>query len=155
MTMTNQASIEINRPIHDVFDYTINNVAEWSRTVLEEIPIDTKPDGGVGSTFRCITGEQGRQMEFQGTVTKHEPPLLHAAELIGSQFDIDVLYVFEDLGQQTQVTQVSVVTPKGFLIKLMFKLIGPFAKKAGCNAAAIELRSLKEKIESASKGRDE
>jgi hypothetical protein len=155
MTMMNQASVEIDRPIHDVFDYTINNVAEWSRTVLEDIPIDTKPDGGVGSTFRCLTGEHGRQMEFQGTVTKHEPPLTHAVEMVGSHFDIDVLYVFEDLDRHTRVTQVSVVTPKGFFMKLMFKLMSPFTKKAGSAAAATELQRLKQYLEGSDRKTDE
>ena len=49
MAMTNEASVEIERSIHDVFDYTINNVAEWSNTVAEDEPIDTISGADVAS----------------------------------------------------------------------------------------------------------
>ena len=52
--MKTAASVEIDRPIDEVFDFTIHHVAEWSITVVEDVPIDTKPEG-VGSTFRCVT----------------------------------------------------------------------------------------------------
>lgn len=147
MAITTEGCIEIDRPITDVFNYTFDHVAEWSITVVEDIPIHTAPDGGVGSTFRCVTEERGQQMEFAGTVTQHEPPTKSAVQLIGKQFDIDVLYLFEDLSGHTRVTQVSVVKPKGLLMKLFFAVIGPFMKKSGCDAVNKELQSLKQHME--------
>ena len=145
--MQQEASIEIDRPIHEVFEYTNNNVAEWSLTVVEDVPIDTMPDGGVGSTFRCVTEDHGCKMEFAGTVTKWEPPALSAIHLEGQQFDIDALYTFEDLGERTRVTQISVVKPKTMVTKIMFFVVGKIFRKTGCDAVNKELQNLKQKLE--------
>jgi len=145
--MQQQASIEIDRPIREVFEYTTRNVADWSLTVIEDVPLETTPDGGVGSTFRCVTEDHGCKMEFEGTVTKWEPPTLSAIHLIGKQFDIDALYTFEDLGERTRVTQVSVVQAKTMFTKVMFFFVGLFASTSGCKAAMKEMESLKQKME--------
>ncbi len=149
MAMTNEASVEIERPIHDVFEYTINNVAEWSHTVVEDVPVNTISGGDVGSTSRCATADRGQRMEFEGTVTKHEPPTASAVELIGDQFNIDVLYPFEDLGGRTRVTQVSVVTPRKFFLRVIFSCFGRMLANASCKVAEQELLSLKAKMENA------
>ena len=132
-----------------MFEYTNNNVAEWSLTVVEDIPVETMPDGGVGSTFRCVTQNQGNKMEFAGTVTKWERPTLSAIHLEGQMFDIDALYTFEDLGDRTRVTQVSVVQPKSLITRVLFFVAGKLFSKAGCEAARKELVNLKEKLEAA------
>jgi len=43
--------------------------------------------------------------------------------MIGRQFDIEASYTFEDLGGRTKVNLISVVTPKGFMMKLMFLVV--------------------------------
>lgn len=139
--MHTEASIEIDRPIAEVFEYTIHNVAEWSLTVVEDEPIEQTPDH-VGSTFRCVTEERGRQMVFQGLVTRHEPPTFSSCQLVGDMFDIDVEYRFEDLSGRTRLTQHSEVKPKGFT-KVMFFLFGWAMKGSTCNAVNNELESLK------------
>jgi len=37
-------------------------------------------------------------MEFDGVVTRHEPPTAHTVVMKGKQFDIEAEYSFEDLG---------------------------------------------------------
>jgi hypothetical protein len=143
--MKQQASVEINRPINEVFEYTNNNVAEWSLTVVEDESIEEKPEG-VGSTFRCVTEDHGRRMEFQGVVARHEPPNASAIHLTGPSFDIDAEYLFEDLGGKTQVTQRSSVAPKG-LLKVFFFLFGWMRKKSACKAVENELNNLKRLLE--------
>jgi len=144
--MQTAASIEIDRPIAEVFEFTIDHVAEWSITVVADEPIDIKPEG-VGSTFRCITEDRGRRMDFQGVVTRHDPPNLSACQLTGSSFDIEAEYRFEDLSGSTRVTVESNVTPKGFL-KVVFFLTGWATKGLGCKAQLNELESLKRILES-------
>ena len=102
MALTNERSIEIDQPIQHVFEYTNNNVAEWSLTVVEDVPLETMSDGGVGSTFRCVTEERGQRMEFEGVVTRHDPPTASAVNLVGQQFDIDVLYLSAGLVLQSR-----------------------------------------------------
>jgi len=143
--MRQQASVEIDRPIDEVFEYTNRKVAEWSPTVVEDEMIEEKPDG-VGSTFRCVTEDHGRRMEFEGVITRHEPPNVSAIRMTGQHFDIDAEYLFEDLGGRTRVTQRSSVAPKGFL-KVFFFLFGWMMRKAGCKAAENELANLKRLLE--------
>ncbi len=142
--MQSLASIEIDRPIDEVFTYTNEKVAEWSLTVVEDEVIDDK--NGVGTTFRCVTEEKGRRMDFQGVVTLWEPPTTSAISLTGKMFDIEAEYRFEDLNGRTRVTQESTVSGKGF-VKIMFFLFGWFMNKQGCKAVSNELESLKKKLE--------
>jgi hypothetical protein len=139
--MQTESSIDIDRPIDEVFDYTTQNVAEWSLVVVEDRIVDEKP-GGVGTTFHMVTEEGGRRMEFDGVVTRHEPPTAHAVLMKGKQFDIEGEYLFEDLGGRTRVTQRSTVTGKG-LVKVMLLLSGWLMRRAGCNALEKELVNLK------------
>ena len=143
--MKQQASVEIDRPIDEVFEYTNNHVAEWSITVVEDEVIEEKPEG-VGTTFRCVTEDHGKKMEFQGIVTRHEPPNASAIHLTGQHFDIEAEYLFEDLGGRTRVTQRSAVSPKGFFTVLFF-LFGWMMKKSACKAQENELNSLKRLLE--------
>jgi hypothetical protein len=143
--MKQQASVEIERPIHEVFEYTNNKVAEWSQTVVEDEVIDARPEG-VGSTFRCATEDHGRRMEFEGVVTRHEPPYASAVHLTGRYFDIEAEYLFENLGTATRVTQYSSVSPKGML-RVVFFLFGWLMSKSACDILQKELENLKRRLE--------
>jgi hypothetical protein len=81
--MQNTASIEIDRSIEEVFDFTLNHVSEWSTIVVEDEVIDLIADGGVGTTFRVVTEERGKRMEFDGLVTRHDPPHQSTVQMIG------------------------------------------------------------------------
>ena len=142
--MHSLASIEIDRPIEEVFTYTNEKVAEWSLTVVKDEVIEDH--NGVGTTFLCVTEENGRRMDFQGLVTAWEPPIRSAINLTGKSFDIEAEYRFEDLNGRTRVTQESTVSGKG-LVKIMFFLFGWFLNKQGCEAVSNELESLKSKLE--------
>ena len=139
--MQNTGSIEIDRPIEEVFRLANEHIAEWSNVVVEDEAIDEKPEG-VGTTFRTVTEESGARLEFQGVVTQHEPPFASAVRLVGEPFDIDTSFRFEDLGGRTRVTQQATVTGKGYIKLLMF-LAGPFVRKSNCKAQNDELESLK------------
>ena len=141
--MENTATIEIECPIDQVFRLTSEHVAEWSAVVIEDDVIDEKPEG-VGTTFRTLTEDHGKQMEFQGVVTRFEKPHLHAVEMTGDSFDIESEFTFEKLSEnRTKVTQRADVTGKGFF-KIMFFCCGWLMKKSQCDASAKELERLKE-----------
>jgi hypothetical protein len=140
-TMQNAGSVEIDRPIDDVFRLTNEHVAEWSIIVVEDEVLDKKPEG-VGTTFRTVTEENGKRMEFQGVVTRHDPPHASAIRLTGEMFDIETEYLFEDLAGRTRVTQRADVAGKGFFKLFMF-LFGWLMNKSHCKATENELHSLK------------
>ncbi len=139
--MHNTGSIEIDCPIDDVFRLTNDHVDEWSMIVVENEITDQKPEG-VGTTFRTVTEENGKRMEFQGVVTRHDPPYASAVRMTGDMFDIEADYTFEDRGGQTRVTQDSRVHAKGFFKVILF-LFGWLMKKSSCKALEKELNSLK------------
>ena len=66
--MQTSMSVQVGRPIKEVFDHTIHNVSEWSTIVVKDEVIKETPEG-VGTTFRVTTEENGRRMEFDGLVT--------------------------------------------------------------------------------------
>ena len=146
--MRTERSIEIDRPIDDVFRITNEDVAKWSIIVVEDELID-EGNKGVGTRFRTVTEDHGKRMEFQGVVTAFDPPYALAIKLTSQFFDIEAAYAFEDLGYRTKVTQLSKVTGKGFL-KLILLLIGGMMNKASCDALDKELNSLKKYCEAQS-----
>ena len=48
--METQQSVVIDRPIAAVFEYTTNNLAEWSITCVEEEVLEEVPDGDESQT---------------------------------------------------------------------------------------------------------
>ena len=146
--MRTERSIEIERPIDEVFRLTNEDVAKWSIIVVEDELLD-EGHKGVGTRFRTVTADRGNRMEFQGVVTAYDPPYAMAIKLTGQMFDIEAAYSFEDLGAWTRVTQFSCVTGKGIL-KLIFLLFGGMMNKSSCDAVDKELNSLKKYCETQS-----
>ena len=140
--MRTEGSVEIDRPIHEVFLLTNNHVAAWSTIVVENELIEEKKPDGVGTTFRTVTEENGRRMEFQGIVTRHAPPREHAIKMTGDMFDLEVEYLFDDLSGRTRVTQKSKVIGKGIFGSFL-NLFGWLMKKSSCKALEKELGRLK------------
>ena len=145
--MQNEQSVEIDCPIAEVFDFTINNAVKWVDIVVEDEVVEDKNNGGVGTRFHVVTIEKGRRMEFDGVVTRHEPPNVSAVLLKGQYFDLDIEYTFEDLSGRTRVTQVSSAKGKGFT-KLMLFLLGWMMKSAGRKSLERDFATLKRLLES-------
>jgi uncharacterized protein YndB with AHSA1/START domain len=144
--MRNEGSVEIDRPIDEVFRLTTEDVANWSIIVVEDKQID-EGSTGVGTRFRTVTEERGNRMEFDGVVTAYDPPHAIAIKMTGKMFDIEAAYTFEDLGYRTKVTQLSNVKGKGGM-QLFFLLFGWLMNKSSRDGLAKELNSLKKYCES-------
>lgn len=140
--MRTEISVEIERPIEEVFEKTFECVPAWSIIVVEDEPIEETPEV-IGSKFKTITEENGRRMEFIGTVLEHDPPHRSRVELTNKAFDLDVIYLFESTPTGTRVTQQSEAKPNGLLMKVMFGLMSRFMRKSSCEAQSNELNSLK------------
>ena len=67
--------------------------------------------------------------------------------MAGDMFDLDVEYLFDDLGGRTRVTQKSSVTGKG-IFKVFLGLFGWLMKRSSCSALEKELQGLKKFCES-------
>jgi hypothetical protein len=144
--MQSEMSVEIDGPLEEVFErFASANAAEWSLIVVEDEVLEETPDV-VGTTFRTVTEERGRRMDFAGVVTRHDPPRAHAVRMVGKQFDIEALYLFEDIDGRTRLTQQSTVNGKGFF-RAMFLFFGWMMRRSSCDALEQELTSLKRLIE--------
>ena len=139
--MRSVAMIEIDCPIDDVFCLTCDHLTDWSIIVVEDKVIDPKPDG-VGTTFRTVSEDRGRRMEFRGVVTKYEPPCLTTIQLTGRSFDIQTEYHFEEFNGRTRITQTTDVKGK-VLFKLFMAVFGWMMNKSHCKASENELESLR------------
>lgn len=144
--MKSTGQVEINRPIVDVFRLTTERVSEWSNVVMtDEMTHET--EDVVGSTFVTVTSDRGQEMEFQGVVTKHDPPNLHAVSLEGKLFNIKTEYWFQSVSDRTHVSQRTQVTGKGFF-KILLPILGLISGKVHREATFKELESLKKFCES-------
>jgi hypothetical protein len=145
--MRTQLSIEIDRPAEMVFDYTLNHSAKWSESIVSDELIEEQNGGGVGTTFRMVTEENGKRMTFRGEVTHWNRPTVSRCFLSGDAFDIDVEYQFESLGDRTRVTQHSRVLPKAIALKVVFFTAGWLLKSVGKRALQKDLETLKRQLE--------
>ncbi len=144
--MKHEVSVEIDHPIDEVFRLANDHMPEWSVTVVEDEILNETPDG-VGSTFRMVTEEKGRRMEFDGVVTTYDPPRVSAVQMTNAMLDIETQFTFEEVSGKTRVTQNATVKGKG-IYKLMMFVFGLFAHKSSCKASENELNCLKRYCES-------
>lgn len=140
-TMQATGSIEIDRPIAEVFDAACNEMTMWSEIVVEDELVEDLP-GVVGSRFRTVTEERGKRMVFEGKVTAFEHARLQAVHMAGQYFDIDTEFRFEEVSGGTRVTQLADVRGKG-LFRAILWTTGWLMKKSQCKAAQKELENLK------------
>jgi hypothetical protein len=140
-------SVEIDRPIEEVFQYTTQHVPEWNSTVVEHQIIEDVSRGDVGTLFRSVMVDKGRRLDFRGTVIDHDPPRHTLLHLSGQYFDMVIDYRFEDLRDRTRVTQDTEVLGKGFN-KFVLAAIGWLLQDSAARPIQLELDHLKRRLES-------
>ena len=101
-----QASIQIERPVSDVFAYAadIGNMAAWSGEVVEAAQISEGPMA-VGTQFRGVGKFLGRRMETIVEVTALEPDAKFAFKTVSGPVKSENSLTFESVGGGTKVTE--------------------------------------------------
>jgi uncharacterized protein YndB with AHSA1/START domain len=68
-------SVEINRPVEEVFHYVANpeNLPGWSG-IVQEVQKETQGQPREGERFTTVAKFLGRRFETPMEVTSHEPP---------------------------------------------------------------------------------
>lgn len=141
--MKNDQSIEIERPIQDVFILANDHLAAWSSIVVEDEVVQVADDGGVGTRFRAVTEDRGHRMEFEGEVVEYAPPVRSAVHLRGPAFDLNVAYDLEELPDgRTRLTQISSSHGKG-VWKVLLLILTPLMRKSARAATRKELEQLR------------
>ena len=137
-----EESIEINRPVEDVFAYVsdVNHLPQWAGTTME---VKDAPEGPLndGATFADVGKFLGRRIEtpFEATV---EAPHRLVYRSIGGLVPHDWAYTFEPLGPGTRMTLSIEGEPGGF-----FGLAGPLLERALKRQVRTDMQRLKDLLE--------
>jgi hypothetical protein len=125
-----EESVEINRPVEEVYEYVANpeNLQEWAGTVIETRK-DTPGPLLEGSTFTSVAKFLGRRVESPFEVTAHEFPRHHSHKSTGGPLP-------------TRYMQVAEGKPGGF-----FGLIGLLLERVGRRQLRTDLENLKDLLE--------
>ena len=114
----------INAPAHIVFPWLEDSerLKQWIPNVVEDVPITETPEK-VGSTFRQVFHENGKDMEMTGEITAYTENERLRVFMEGAMFNLDVDYTLTSSApDQTEVTQDTVIKMKG-VMKLMTPLM--------------------------------
>ncbi len=139
-----EESVQINRPLEEVFSYVTNpeSLPEWSNLVLE-VRMDTEGPLQEGDRFTTVAKFLGRRFETPFEVTAHEPPTHHSDRSRGGPFEQEFIYTFEETeGGTTRLTWVAEGEPGGF-----FRLAGPLLERVGRRQSRADLQTLKDLLE--------
>ena len=120
--MKTTMTTRIDAPAEIVFLWIHENerLKQWIPNLIEDEPLLDTPEK-VGSRFRQVFLENGKQMEMTGEITAYVENERLRAMMSGDMFDLDVDYSLKALSDtQTDLTQETEIKFKGFL-----KLLAP------------------------------
>ena len=138
-----EESVQINRPLEEVYEYVANpeNLPEWTGTVIETHK-DTPGPLLEGSSFTSVGKFLGRRIESPFEVTAHEFPRRHTHKSTGGPLPTEWTLTFEEVAGRTRYTQVAEGEPGGF-----FGLVGPLLERVGRRQLKTDLENLKDLLE--------
>ena len=142
-----EESIEINRPLEEVFDYMANpeNLPEWTGLVVEVGDVQTSTSGPLqeGDAFTLVGKFLGRRFETPYERTSYEPNRRYTDRATGGPVsNQEWRYTFEELAGGTRLTRVAEGEPEGF-----FKLADPIIERVLKRQVRTDLETLKDVLE--------
>jgi uncharacterized protein YndB with AHSA1/START domain len=140
-----EESVEIDRPIAEVFEYVSDpqNLPEWSGMVIE-VRKGAQGPPTQGAAFTSVAKFLGRRFETSFEVASYDPPRRCSNRSTGGPIHPqEWTRTFEETaGGGTHLTQVVEGEPGGF-----FRLAGPLLERAGRRQFKTDLENLKELLE--------
>ena len=138
-------SIEIERPIADVFAYwaDLENGSEWASAVIERTKITDGPVG-VGTRYRAVEQFPGRKVQFTVEITEFELNRRMAAIWEDLPVEAGWVATFEESNGGTRLTMIAQINPSGGLMKALIPLMSRWVKRANQK----DLETLKARLES-------
>lgn len=119
-------SIEINRPLEEVFDYVsdVANIPQWTAHTLE-VRKDTTGPPQQGDEFTLVIKSVGRRFETPYERTSYEPKRRYTDRAVGGPIpNQQWVYTFQEVLGGTRLTRAVEAEPGGFL-----KLLEPLQKR--------------------------
>ena len=137
-------SIEIDRPVEEVFAYVANpkNLPEWSTLAIE---VKDAPEPiGEGDTFTAVGKFLGRRFETPYERASYEPNRRYTDRATGGPVpDQEWTYTFEEVSEgTTRLTRAAEGEPGGF-----FKLADPLIERALKRQVRADLETIKDLLE--------
>ncbi|MGI9584109.1 MAG: SRPBCC family protein [Acidimicrobiia bacterium] len=141
--MNISATVTINRPAQDVYDFVMDvpHDAQW-RTGVVEASFTSDGPVGVGTTGFDRIEANGREMVSEWTISELEPGRLARWTLDGGPIKGSGGYVCEQAGDQTAFTLEAFVKPVG-----SYRLLGPVFGMIGQRQNRADVLKLKEILE--------
>jgi len=145
---TGQASIQIDRPVMDVFNYASDpaNMPRWAGEVMEAELLSTGPMA-VGSRARGVGKLLGRRFEVTIEVTAYEPGRTFAFQSVAGPVKSHNSLTFDELNGITRVTESVEAELAGFL-----GLADPLVARALNRQFETNLANLKDLLEAGATG---
>jgi len=144
--MSMSATIDINRPVAEVFDYVmeVTHDTEWRTGVVEAAFTSNEPLG-LGTTGFDRISANGREMVSEWTVFEYEPGKLTRWNLDSGPIRGSGGYTCERSGDGTRFTLESYAKPAGW-----FRLMGPIFTRIGRKQNNADVQKLKAILEGTS-----
>ncbi len=141
--MRTEQSVEIDRPIEEVFAYTSNvdNLPEWTGAVIE-VHGSTLGQPRKGDQFTTVSKFLGRRFETPQEVTTYEENRRYSYRSTGGPFPLSFTFNFEETPGGTRLTEVAEGEPGTF-----FRLAGPLLEAAVKRQFKNDLATLKDLME--------
>jgi len=145
--ITLQESIEINRPVKEVYDYIVNveNAQKWQPAVIEAKRLTEGPIR-VGTQFREVAKMMGWRVSTTCEITELEANRRIAFKATSSgPIEYETSYTLDPSGTATRLSIVGTFRTKGF-----WKLLEPIFKGGVKKESRQELLGMKRAIETRS-----
>ena len=143
MTIREELSVVIDRPIEEVFGFATEpeNEPLWQSTSLETEQTSVG-SVGVGTTFRNTSKFLGRRIDSTYEVTENEPPRRQCLRITSGPIPGSGCYLFEPAEGGTRFTQTFEAEIGGF-----FKLAEPLVGRAIRRQMDADMATLKDLLE--------
>ncbi len=127
--VTIEASVDINRPIDEVWAYVTDptKVPEWSSMALDST-LEGPGPMGVGSRIRGIGKFLGRTVETTSEVTQYDPPSKFAIRGVSGSVHLEIERHLESIGEGTRY-RCRLVGDSGGLFKLADPIVTALMKR--------------------------
>jgi len=143
----------IDAPAATVFLWLEDNerIKKWVPNLIEDEAIIETPEK-VGSTFRQVFLERGKEMAMTGVITEYTQNERIRIDMTGDMFSLDVDYILKaSSATQTELTQDTEIKFKGFM-KVMSPVMFIMSKFSKKNPQADAHATLKAMAEAEFKG---
>ncbi len=106
--VTGEASIDINKPIHDVFhcigEHFFDNYPKWALEVVEFEPLDGK-EVFVGAKAKQVRTDNGEKVESTFEITDYQPSIKLIFKGLSAPYRHS--YLLEKTSEQNQLTRLT------------------------------------------------